>query len=82
LGSACAASFVLLLVGVPILLGFGRTLVAGAAVAFGVSASYYFLDIFLTSLGDRGEVPPVVAVWFPIALYLSLGVARLMTVRT
>jgi len=76
------ASFVLLLVGVPILLGFGRTLVAGAAVAFGVSASYYFLDIFLTSLGDRGEVPPVVAVWFPIALYLSLGVARLMTVRT
>jgi lipopolysaccharide export system permease protein len=79
-------SFVLLLVGIPILLGIGRTLVAGAAIAFGVSASYYFLEIFLTSLGDRGgdrgEVPAVVSVWFPIALYLSLGLARLMTVRT
>jgi lipopolysaccharide export system permease protein len=75
-------SFVLLLVGIPILLGFGRTLVAGAAVAFGVSASYYFLEIFLTSLGDRGEIPAAVAVWFPLALYLSLGLARLLTVRT
>ncbi|MHC4937800.1 MAG: LptF/LptG family permease [Planctomycetota bacterium] len=75
-------SFVLLIVGIPMLLGFGRSLVAGAAIAFGVSASYYFLEIFLTSLGDRGEIPAVVAVWFPIALYLSLGLARLMTVRT
>jgi len=76
------ASFVLLLLGVPMLLATGRSLVAGAIVAFGVSASFYFIDIFLTSLGDRGDVPAVLAVWFPIVLYLSLGLARLFTVRT
>jgi len=76
------ASFVLLLLGVPMLLATGRSLVAGAIVAFSVSASFYFVDIFLTSLGNRGDIPVVLAVWFPIALYLSLGIARLFTVRT
>jgi len=76
------ASFVLLLLGVPMLLATGRSLVAGAIVAFGVSASFYFIDIFLSSLGNRGDIPAVLAVWFPIVLYLSLGIARLFTVRT
>lgn len=76
------ASFVLLLLGVPMLLATGRSLVAGAIVAFGVSASFYFIDIFLTSLGNRGDIPAVLAVWFPIVFYLSLGLARLFTVRT
>ena len=44
-----------------------KALVAGAIVAFGVSASFYFIDIFLTSLGNRGDIPAVLAVWFPIA---------------
>ncbi|MEM8885305.1 MAG: LptF/LptG family permease [Planctomycetota bacterium] len=77
------SSFILLLCGVPILLGLsGRSLVLGAAVAFGVSATFYFLEIFMTSLGDRGELPPVVAVWFPSVLFFSIGLSRLMTIRT
>jgi lipopolysaccharide export system permease protein len=75
-------SFVLLLVGIPILLAAGRSLFLGGAVAFGLSAVYFFLDIFCTSIGDRGDLPPALAAWFPIVLFFALGVACLSTVRT
>jgi lipopolysaccharide export system permease protein len=76
------AAFVLLLVGVPILLATGRSYVLGAAAAFGISVVYYGLDIFFTSLGNRGDLPAVFAAYFPLALLLSLGVARLAVVPT
>jgi len=76
------AAFVLLLVGVPILLATGRSYFLGAAVAFGISVIYYGLDIFFTSLGDRGDLPAIFAAYFPLALLLSLGIARLSVVPT
>ncbi|MHC4549028.1 MAG: LptF/LptG family permease [Planctomycetota bacterium] len=76
------ASLVLLLVGVPILLAAGRSYFLGAGVAFAVSVIYYCLDIFFTSLGDRGDLPAIFAAYFPLAFLLSLGVARLATVPT
>lgn len=75
-------SFVLLLVGIPTLLALGRSLVLGAGIAFGLSAIYYFGDIFFTSLGDRGDLAPVVAAYLPLSIFLSAGVARLATVPT
>jgi lipopolysaccharide export system permease protein len=76
------ASFAMLLVGVPLLLTAGRAYFVGGALAFGLSASYYFLDISFTSLGDRGDIPPHFAAYFPLVLLLSLGVARTATVPT
>jgi lipopolysaccharide export system permease protein len=76
------ASFVLLLLGIPLLLSMGRSLVAGAAVAFTISSTFYFIDIFLTSIANRGDLPAVLAVWFPIVLFFSLGLARLATLQT
>ncbi len=76
------ASFAMLLVGIPLLLGAGRAYFAGGALAFGLSMSYYFLDIFFTSLGDRGDIPPYLAAYLPLALLLSLGVARVAMVPT
>jgi len=76
------ASLAMLLVGVPLLLAAGRAYFAGGALAFALSMSYYFLDIFFTSLGDRGDVPPLLAAYLPLAVLLSLGVARLATVPT
>ncbi|MCK6460742.1 MAG: LptF/LptG family permease [Planctomycetes bacterium] len=76
------ASFAMLLVGIPLLLSAGRAYFAGGALAFGLSMAYYFLDIFFTSLGDRGDLPPFLAAYSPLALLLSLGVARLSTVTT
>jgi lipopolysaccharide export system permease protein len=76
------ASFAMLLLGVPLLLSAGRAYFAGGALAFALSMGYYFLDIFFTSLGDRGDLPPYLAAYSPLALLLSLGVARLSTVAT
>jgi len=76
------SSFAMLLLGVPLLLSAGRAYFAGGALAFLLSLGYYFLDILFTSLGDRGDLPAHVAAYFPIALLLSLGVARLATVPT
>lgn len=76
------ASFAMLLVGIPLLLSAGRAYFAGGALAFGISMAYYFLDIFFTSLGDRGDLPPYLAAYSPLALLFSLGVARLSTVAT
>lgn len=76
------ASFAMLLLGVPLLLSAGRSYFAGGALSFGLSMAYYLLDIFFTSLGDRGDLSPFLAAYFPIALLLSLGVARIATVPT
>jgi hypothetical protein len=76
-------SFILLLVGIPALLARGgRSVFHGGAIAFAISAAYYSLDIFLTSLGDRGDLAPALAAYLPPALFLSAGIARLATVPT
>lgn len=76
------SSFAMLLVGVPLLLSAGRAYFAGGALAFALSMAYYFMDIFFTSLGDRGDLPPHLAAYLPLALLLSLGAARLSVVPT
>ena len=75
-------SFVMLLVGVPILLSWGRSYFLGGAIAFGLSAGFYFFDIFFTSLGDRGDLPAVFAAYYPLAFLFSIAVARLAVVPT
>ena len=74
-------TFVLLLVGVPFLLASGRRRFAGMAITIAVCGGYYLLDIFFSSLGDRGDLPPLMAAYLPLALLFSLGVARLTTLR-
>jgi len=76
------SSFILLLLGLPILLEAGRKHFFGGAVAFFLCGSYYLLDIFLTSLGDRGDLAPALAAYGPVALYGSLGFARLFSLST
>lgn len=75
-------SLVLLLCSVPVLLAAGRSVFRGGALAFGISASYYLLDVFFTSIGARGDLPPVFAAYFPLALLASFGIARLVVVPT
>ena len=74
--------FVLILLGIPVLLRSGRSFFVGGAIAFALAASYYLLDIFFTSLGDRGDLPPMVAAYLPIAILFSLGFAAFVTQRT
>ena len=73
---------VLLLVVVPALVNAGRKVIVGGGSVFLASAGFYFLSIFCTSMGDRGDLPPMVAAYFPPMLFLSVGIARLVTIRT
>ena len=75
-------SFVLLLVVVPILLRLSKRRYTAAILTITLCACYFFLDIFFSSIGDRGDLPPVMAAYFPLALLFSFGLARLLTVRT
>ncbi|MDH3590353.1 MAG: LptF/LptG family permease [Planctomycetota bacterium] len=76
------SSFALVLCGVPVLLAAGRSVFWGGAIGFALSALYYFMDIFFTSSGARGDIPVVFAAYFPIAFLVSFGLARLITLRT
>ncbi len=75
-------SFVLLLVVVPILLRLSRRRYAAVLLTITLCACYFFLDIFFSSLGDRGDLPPVMAAYLPLALMFSFGMTRMATVRT
>ena len=75
-------SFVLLLAVVPILLRLSRRRYAAALLTITLCACYFFLDIFFSSIGDRGDLPPVMAAYLPLALMFSFGMARMATVRT
>jgi lipopolysaccharide export system permease protein len=75
-------SIVLLLCSVPVLLAAGRSVFRGGALAFGISASYYLLDVFFTSIGARGDLAPVFAAYFPLVLLASFGISRLVVVPT
>lgn len=74
--------FVLVLLGIPVLLRAGRSVIVGLAVAFVLSAGTYVLDLTYTSLGDRGDLPPMVAAYLPVILLFSLGTAAYTTVPT
>ncbi|MHC4958344.1 MAG: LptF/LptG family permease [Planctomycetota bacterium] len=76
------STFVMLLVGVPMLVGAGRRRFVGLGLTLGLCGGFYLLDIFFTSLGDRGDLPPLLAAMLPLALLFGMGVARLATLRT
>lgn len=76
------SSLVLLLLGLSILLEAGRKQFLGGVVAFALCTSYYLLDIFCTSLGDRGDLAPVIAAYGPLAIFGSFGFARLLSLST
>ncbi len=76
------SSFALVLCSVPVLLSAGRSVFWGSTIGFAISAAYYFMDIFFTSAGARGDLPVVFCAYFPVAMLLSFGLARLLTLRT
>ena len=39
-----------------------------------VIAIYMLVQQTCTSLGERGQIPPALAAWFPVALFGSVGV--------
>jgi lipopolysaccharide export system permease protein len=75
-------SLVLLLVVVPMVLALGTRRFTATLLTILLCAIYFFLDIFFSSIGDRGDLSPIMAAYFPLALLFSFGMARLLTLRS
>ena len=75
-------TFLLLLVGIPMMLSLRDSRHLGAGLVFGGAALFYGIDLGCASLGNRGDMSPIVAAYLPPAVYLSLGLARFITVPT
>ena len=76
------SAFALTLVGVGFFLAVRGSFYAKALVVLLLGGVYFFFEIFCTSLGARGDLPPVLAAYLPLSVYLSLGVARWWTLPT
>lgn len=46
---------------------------AGFTISIGVLLVYYILLSLLRTLGDKGAVPPILAIWIPNMLFLAFG---------
>ncbi|MFP4027574.1 MAG: LptF/LptG family permease [Candidatus Brocadiia bacterium] len=80
-----ASPFVLLLIGIPLLIGFEHTLqsrVLGAIVCIAVAGTYHVLSFVLASMGNTGLVPPVISAWCVPGLATAIGGWMFASMRT
>jgi len=74
--AASLAPFVLLLLGIPLLIGFEQSTqsrVLGAFVCILVTAGFHVLSFVSISMGNTGLLHPVVAAWLPPVLAGGVG---------
>jgi len=73
------ACLVFALIGAPLGLRHHRT---SSAVGFGISLlvifAFYFVNVYVTSFGDNGTIPPAVSAWTPNVLGAILGIFLLL----
>ncbi len=77
--------FVLLLVGIPLLVGFEhptQSRVLGIVVCILVAGGFYVLSFVCVSLAKTGVVDPVLAAWFPTGLMGAAGLYLFTIMRT
>ncbi len=77
------STVVLLLVGLPSALRWGgKSYLLGAGV--GLMVAFLFLSFYVASIevGNRGELPAVIAAWFPISSFGAVGLYLFGSIRT
>lgn len=77
------ANLVLLLTGLPLVLRFGARLAwRGVLLAFVQGFFFFLLDSVTRSMGMEGQLGPIIAGWFPILLYGSVGIVSFASARS
>jgi len=77
--------FVLLLIGVPLLIGFEhrmRSRVLGAVLCILVAAGFHVVSFISISMGNTGLLDPILAAWLPPVLAGAAGSWMFSTMRT
>jgi|GEM_PF-1853113 len=81
--AAPVGTFVLLLLGLPMVYRLGRANVFRTFGATnGLVAAYYLADAVLTDMGSRGALNPVVAAWAAHVVFAALGTVLMSSVET
>jgi lipopolysaccharide export system permease protein len=77
------AGLVLLLVGLPFLMGQERGRgVERVAVGILICIAYFAVDFVARTLGITGQIGPIYAAWFPFVFFGSLGAVLYGTMRS
>jgi len=77
------ANIVLLLIGLPVMLGYERSRGSEKMALGGLLAVFYFAsDFVLRTMGLEGSLTPVLASWLPVLFFGSLGVVLYDSMRT
>ncbi len=80
--SVPVASFICVLVGVPLSIRTGRSsMTLGIAVSVGLILLYWVGTIICTALGHKGVLPPAVAAWSQNALFFVVGIYLIIRTR-
>lgn len=76
------ASFICVLVGVPLSIRTGRSgMMTGILTAFIIVILYWVMTIICTALGYKGLLPPIAAAWLQNVLFLVIGVLLIAFTR-
>ncbi|MFH0946653.1 MAG: LptF/LptG family permease [Planctomycetota bacterium] len=77
------SNLLLLLLGLPFVLRQeSRSLMLGMVVSILICASYFAFDAVMRNLGDKDVLHPVLAAWFGVIFFGSLGVVLVDNVKT
>ena len=77
------SNLLLLLLGLPFVLRQeSRSTMLGMVIAILICAAYFAFDGMMRNLGDKEVLHPVLAAWFGVVLFGSLGVVLLDNVKT
>lgn len=77
------SNVLLLLLGLPFVLRLEkRSLMVGMVIAIVICASYFAFDAVMRNLGEKDALHPVLAAWFGVIFFGSLGVVLIDGVKT
>ncbi len=77
------SNLLLLLLALPFVLRqSGRSLLLGMVIAIVICAAYFSFDALMRNLGDKDVLHPVLAAWFGVIFFGSLGVVLIDNVKT
>ena len=77
------SNLLLLLLGLPFVLRPGaRSIMLGMVIAIVICGAYFAFDAMMRNLGEKENLHPVLAAWFAVIFFGSLGVVLLDSVKT
>jgi lipopolysaccharide export system permease protein len=77
------SNFLLLLLALPFVLRPGaKSLLFGMVIAIMICGAYFAFDASLRNMGEKGNLHPVLAAWFGVIFFGSLGVVLTDSVKT